>query len=445
MLRMYMILVTVLLVPGPANGESLKLSLRESIALALETSHRLKAASSGVQAARQGAAAVESRYYPGIFLDENFIASDTPTRAFMMKLDQGRFSQDDFQTGRLNHPDPQRDFRTAITAEIPLYVPSTAPARTMAVKEAEKEAAHLDAEQEEVAFQVFRLYLQARTAAAQAAVAGQAVADARENLRLAEVRGRAGTGLKSDELRARSHLASLEQRLITAGNDLSIARMRLATTIGLGPGSRVETQDEPLGLRLNAGEESLIAAARSERRDLRAARTDLERADAAVSLATSAYLPTLGAVAGYELHGRSAPFSADNDSWMAGLSLRWQLFDGFSRSRERGRAVALREAAGERLRSSQDEVEFQVRESLLRREEMLQRLEVARHALAGAEEAARLVSRRFENALATMVELLDAQTALNQARAMLTAGEADAELGTGAVLHASGIFLKEMR
>ncbi|BCS52552.1 TolC family protein [Geobacter sp. SVR] len=444
MLQMYMILAIVLLIPGPANSESLKLSLRESIAMALGTSHRIKAASSGVQAAQQNAAAVESRYYPGIFLDENFIASDTPTRAFMMKLDQGRFTQDDFQTSTLNHPDPRHDFRTAITAEIPLFVPSTAPARAMAVKEAEKEAAHLDAEQEEVAFQVFRLYLQARTAAAQAAVAGQAVADARENLRLADVRSRAGTGLKSDELRARSHLATLEQRLITANNDLAIARMRLATTIGLGLGSRVETQDEPLAFPLDASEESLMAAARAERRDLRAARTELERTDAAVSLATRAYLPTLGAVAGYEMHG-SAPFSADNDSWMAGLSLRWQLFDGFGRSRERGRAAALRTAAGERLRSSQDEVEFQVRESLLRREEMLQRREVARHALADAEEAARLVARRFENALATMVELLDAQTALNQARATLQASEADAALATGAVWHACGIFLKEMR
>ena len=96
------------------------------------------------------------------------------------------------------------------------------------------------------------------------------------------------------------------------------------------------------------------------------------------------------------------------------------------------------------LESKTKEIKFQVQESFLRREEMGKRLEVARHALLDAEETVRLLSRRFENSLATMVELLDAQTALNQARANLVDTEANYALAGGRVYYAAGIFLKEM-
>jgi len=55
-----------------------------------------------------------------------------------------------------------------------------------------------------------------------------------------------------------------------------------------------------------------------------------------------------------------------------------------------------------------------------------------------------LLSRRFENSLATMVELLDAQTALNQARASLVETGADHDLTGGRVYFTAGIFLKEI-
>ena len=64
--------------------------------------------------------------------------------------------------------------------------------------------------------------------------------------------------------------------------------------------------------------------------------------------------------------------------------------------------------------------------------------------MAYAEETVRLLTKRFENSLATMVELLDAQTALNQARANLADTEADYALAGGQVYYTAGIFLKEI-
>jgi outer membrane protein TolC len=86
-----------------------------------------------------------------------------------------------------------------------------------------------------------------------------------------------------------------------------------------------------------------------------------------------------------------------------------------------------------------------VQEAWLRRTEALKLEEVSKKALISAEEAVRLLGKRFDNALATMLELLDAQSALNQARANHLESEANLQLATARLYHAAGVLLKEVQ
>ncbi len=144
------------------------------------------------------------------------------------------------------------------------------------------------------------------------------------------------------------------------------------------------------------------------------------------------------------MHDRTTPFSRDNDAWVVGANLRWELFDGARRFAERARSEALRNSVREYLEQRTREVALHVRESLLRRDEAAKRRNVARASCLHAEEGVRLITKRFANSLATMVEVLDAQTALNRARANLVENETDYALATAMVWHAAGIFLKEV-
>ncbi|MBI2355553.1 MAG: TolC family protein [Deltaproteobacteria bacterium] len=419
------------------------LTLKGAITMALENNNGIKAAGFNAEAARRGVE-IAGSYYPNLSFEETLTASNAPTQTFMMKLDQSRFNQNDFLISNLNHPGTWHDFKTALTIRQPLYTPSLSPARAMATQEARKEALGLEAGRQEVAFRTFLLYLDIQRNLARLKAANRAVSDARENMRLAKVRSDAGVGLRSDELRAQTHLSSVEQQLITAHNNLTVAKLQLGLTAGLPEGMLVEISEPVAPVAVSRTPEDLITAALGERSDLMQYRAGLERADAAVGLARSAYLPTVGAIASYQLNARETPFGADNDAWMAGVSLKWQLFDGFQRGNEHARATAGRSAAAEMLEGRIREVRFQVQEGLLRREETGKRLEVARHAVLDAEETVRLLTRRFENSLATMVELLDAQTALDQARAMLVDTEAGYALAGARVYYTAGIFLKEI-
>ena len=421
-----------------------RLTLKEAISMALENNNLVKSAGFRAKAVQHGIAITSSRYYPHLLFEESFAASNAPTQTFMMKLDEGRFTQNDFAINNLNHPGAWHDFKTSLTLQQILYAPSLGPARDIAVKDLEKEQLTVDAVKQDIAFLVLRLYLDVQRSEAQLKSAEKAVTEAEEHRRLANVRTEAGTGLRSDELRARTHLSSAEQQLITALNDQILAKMQLAITVGLKDGEKADIAEPFTRLLRPAQPDELAKAALENRIDLRQSRVELEKAGVSLKLALSGYLPAVDAFASCQLNARDVPFGSDNDAWMAGVSLKWRIFDGFSTDHERDRATAERSAVAQALEGKTKDIKFQVQESLLRRDEMGKRLEVARYALLDAEETVRLLSRRFENSLATMVELLDAQTALNQTRVNLLDTEANYALADARLYYTAGIFLKEI-
>jgi outer membrane protein TolC len=428
-----------------AGAETCRLNLKDAILMAVEKNNRVRAAGFDAEAARQGIAIATARYLPSIFFEESFNISNSPTQTFMMKLDEGRFTQNDFLINNLNNPDTQHDFKTAFTIRQPIYNPTISPARQIAVKESEIQDTRYNESKQQTAFKVFKLYLDIQKAQARLLSTEQAVSDAREHLRLAGVLNKTGAGLRSDELRARTHLSMNEQQLISARNDLEIAGMELANVIGLKDSDSIEVTDTKIvAVPLPQAAEGLVATALDNRTEMKIVQAGYEKANAAVRLAYSTYLPTVGAFASYQMNSRDTPFGTDNDSWSAGVAFSWQLFDGFKRYRERDKAVAEKSAAAELHEHARREAGLRVRESYLRSEEMYKRLEVAANTLLDAEETVRLLARRFENSLATMVELLDAQTALNQTRANLLDSEANFALSRGYVYFTAGTFLKEM-
>jgi outer membrane protein TolC len=428
--------------PGLLHAGQDTVTLREAIRLSLERNNLLQAARHRKDAAEHGVAASRSRYLPRIFFDETFSASNAPTRVFMMKLDQGRFSQNDFLINSLNHPSSTSDFRTAFTLEQPIFDPGISYGTALAEKEAEEQGLAFDRRREDVAFAVFTSYLEVQRARAMLSATEEAVRDAKEHRRLARVRNANGMGLKSDELRAGTFLAEMEQQHITARNNVVLAGMRLALAAGGRAGESLDIA-EPLS-PLPLGSEDFTTLALENRKDLKEAEKAAEKARVGVKMAGSAFLPTLYGSAGYQMNDRDVPFSRDNDSWIAGANLRWELFDGLRRFDERARARSLESSAREYLEYQQREVVFQAKESLLRREEAEKRLALARASLRDAEEGVRLVAKRFANSLATLVDVLDAQTALNRARASMVENETGYALATARVWYNAGIFLREV-
>ncbi|MHB8056923.1 MAG: TolC family protein [Desulfuromonadaceae bacterium] len=442
MYRLFITSAVLLLSVAAAGAETLKLSLRDAIGMALENNNQIKAAGFNSHAARQGIDAANSRYLPVISFEETFAATNSPTNAFMMNLDEGRFSTTDFDT--INNPAARHDFKTALSIQQPLYVPSLSPLKSLAVKEAQKSELELEGMRQSIAFQVFFTYLDVQKADAQLKTTDKAVGDARENMRIAVVRTSTGVGLRSDELRSRTHLSMVEQQHISAQNNLILAKMKLAMLIGMPEEGAYEISGFSDTIEVAPISDQVVREALDSRVEIKQSQADLEKSAAALRLAWSGYLPTVGAFAAYQLNAKDAPFPSDNEAWTAGVSLKWNVFEGFRTNSERRRALSGQSAAREMLESASKDVRFQLKESYVRRDEAAKRLEVTRNSVLDAEETVRLLTKRYENSLATMVELLDAQTALNQTRANMVDAEAGYALAGGRVYYMSGTFVKEI-
>jgi outer membrane protein TolC len=432
------------LIPFLCHGME-TVSFPEALEMALERHNLVRAAGHELRAASFDRQAVTSRYLPTVRLEEGFASSNAPTRVFMMKLDQGRFTDSDFLINNLNDPSSTTDFSTALVAELPLFDLSLGALRRMALHQEEARGAVLAKRREDVALALVAAYVEVEKARAHRQAASIALEQAREHQRLARVRSDTGTGLKSDELRARTFAASMEERLITAENRMEIAAMGLALAAGEGPDSRLDA-GEPL--QFEEGQLSLHGAmelALANRQDLREADAVLARGEEGVALARSAWYPTVHASARYQMNDEHTPFGSDNDAWSMGATLRWELFDGLRRRGEGGAAGARRDAAREYLEEMRRQVVFTVTQRFLERDGAMRRRQVARHALEDAAETVRLLEKRYANSLAGMVDLLDAQAAYNSSRATLIDLEGDCQLAVAGLYHAAGVLLAEVR
>lgn len=87
--------------PARAQEGAANLTLPQAIAIALEQNSLLRAARDKVEAAQASVEQARASFLPRLDLQESFTRADKPVFAFSSKLNQGRFTQSDFDVQRL--------------------------------------------------------------------------------------------------------------------------------------------------------------------------------------------------------------------------------------------------------------------------------------------------------------------------------------------------------
>ena len=433
-------LTSVSPLPGAASAmESVDFS--QAVARALSNNAFVVAAGEEATAARKDADAARGHLLPSVRFDERFVRTGVPAEAFGLKMNQEKLLASDFADVRnFNSPPPRNDFIATLSLEQPLFAPKAYIGYGMAKVEADAKGQDLYRRKEDAVFRVLVAVLDVVTAREFAEVAGRGLSDAREHLRIAESLEAAGMGLSSDALRAKVAVASAEGAKVAAESRLELARRRLALAMGepgappvdvAGPPPEFPDPAPPVG----------TGTAPDGRADLRASSLRVANAGRDVRLRRAGYLPDVGLAAAYQVDAEDSPFSPDNRSWRVGVGLTWNLFDGMRREAEVGKAVAELRRARAHDRGMRDQAAFETARAELGVREATLRGEIARAALASAEESVRLLKSRYENHLGRMVDLLDAQTALDGARAERIRAENDVRLSRARRLYASGGLL----
>ncbi|MFQ5846979.1 MAG: TolC family protein [Candidatus Methylomirabilales bacterium] len=179
--------------PALARAGSERLSLKRAIEVALDKSPLLQAARHEVEAVEAGVGQARAGFLPKLDISESFTRADNPVFAFSSKLDEGRFTQADFEVDRLNRPGPENNFRTNLSLAQPIYTAGRASIGLQRARLSRDASARgFIRERQRVLFQVAKAYYGVLLAQENLEVIQSALRAAQANVELARLVSRPG-------------------------------------------------------------------------------------------------------------------------------------------------------------------------------------------------------------------------------------------------------------
>ncbi len=388
------------------------LTLKQAVALALEKNPAIHAANAYAAAVRRTIAVAQAGRYPRVDFSEGFTRGNNPVYVFGSLLTQRQFTARNFALGFLNVPPPLDNFRTAFSASMPLYDAGEIGRRVRDARlGAESATAGARRARQQVIFGVVRAFFDELLARQNIRVAEAAVHMTSADLAQAEARERQGLTVPSDVLSAQVQLAAAKEQLINARNGLAIAQAALNVAIGLPEDAPTEAQGQFAKTQFTAQPlQALQQYALAHRPDYLQATLGEERAANGVSMARRTFLPQIGLFSSWEEDHQTFATRGGNN-WIAGATLTFNVFNGGA---DRARLQEAEERALQ-VRALRDQmaaqIRLQVQEALLNVRAARERVEVTRTAAAQAQESLRILRNRYGTGLATMTDLLSAETA----------------------------------
>lgn len=416
MKRVFLLLFVLFLVVPAARGQE-PITLEQAVGTALAKNPVLKAAQEETAAARAQTNQARAAQYPRVDFSQGFTRGNNPVYVFGTLLMQRQFTAANFALSTLNTPTPLDNFQTRLEGQMLLFDWGRTRQRIGGARRMET-AAEFEAEQarQDLILRVVRAYYGV-------VVARESLAAAREAYRTAEANevrvkslAEAGLVVSSDLLSAQVFRAQMKDREIRADNQLQLARMMLSNEMGLGPEPLSEPVDK---LEVFAGEtrpiEEWERTALVERPALRAAELRYQAAEKNKSLARAEFGPRVGLFANFE-RDAEALGGPSGTNWTAGARLEFNLFAGGADRYRLAEASARERQASNQLDWFRSGVRLEVRQAYLETQAAKQRVEAARGSAEQAAESLRILQNRYDAGLATMTDLLRAQTAALEAR-----------------------------
>ena len=393
------------------------LSLEQAVRVSLQNNSLLKASELGVDEAKARLRIATSAYLPKLSFDHTMTRGNNPVYVFGSLLTQRRFTQENFALDTLNVPPPLNNFQNRFSATQSVYDFGRTSSRVAQSRVgshlSEKE---LDATRSDLIFRVVKAYYQGLLARELVQVAETAVRSARAAEDSARSRLQAGVALESDLLSVQVHRAGQEEELLKAINAQRLAQSALCFELGV-PLERqfiLIRQVTPLSAD-TTDMATLQSAALQNRPDYGQSQLALQNQELMVKAARSEFLPTISLFGSWETDDQSFASRAGNN-WLAGVNLHCNLFNGradeakLAESRlQQKRTLAMQAHLAQAIR-------HQVQKAFLDLETASQRIAVSQQAVSQAEESGRIIRNRYEAGLATVTDLLRAETALTAAK-----------------------------
>jgi outer membrane protein TolC len=252
----------------------------------------------------------------------------------------------------------------------------------------------------------------------------------------ARARFEAGQLLKADLLSLEVQLAQTREALSSARHGAALAARAFRFVLGLEPtGEPVELlDDDPALARLTLPDTGDF----SQRPELIGLQARVRAAEAMVEAARGARRPTVNAFASYQ-YDQGWKTDRHGDSWLAGLSVDVNVFDGGQTAGKIRQSSAQLAEVKAVLEQATLGITLEVEQARLAHADAVERLAVSARAVEQATESAALTRARFEKEALLTADLIGAESRLLEARLRRTFAASDERLALVELRRALGL------
>jgi outer membrane protein len=244
---------------------------------------------------------------------------------------------------------------------------------------------------------------------------------AKRNLERTEALLEVGSATKADVLKARVRYSNTRLSMIQATNAEALAREELGALLGMERADSIEV-DTTMAIQFAEPDaEAEVRYAMTHRSDLQSYQYSIKSANAGVAAARSGWFPSVGASFSYRWNDRKMAeglnFFDSEYLWGISAYLSFNIFDRFLTSTSVSTAKADRRIAEYGLEKGKLDAAKEIRGLVLTMKEAREFILVAGETVEQAREDLRLAEERYRVGAGTMLETIDAQVALTQAKA----------------------------
>ncbi len=249
-------------------------------------------------------------------------------------------------------------------------------------------------------------------------------------------------------LRAEVEVANAKPPLITAKNQLAIAKDSFRKLLGIGLSIPFElVGDLEPWERSREGLVESIGLARERRPEILQQKRLEEINQKVVDVEKGGYYPNLTLFANYEGILPNTEMELEKDwewDWNAGIKLDIPIFSGFETKSRVSQAKIQLEKSKIQLRDLIERIELEVRSAAKEIQETEERILSQQKNIEKAREGLRIVELRYRHGVSPQIELLDAQVALTAARVNYFQAVYDHRLAVAKMERATAENLKQI-
>jgi outer membrane protein TolC len=402
------------------------MTLQEAVQLALKHNHDIRIAGYTVEEKQHAKEVAKSSYFPSIRNDSSFLhLTDTQ----LIEITAGSLGV----AGGAQIPPVSsvinQGGRNLTTSGTQITQPLTTllkikRANDMAQAEvrASREKAQLTGNN--VALAVHQIYYKILIAQAHRSATEERIkaSDALQSERVQQVKF--GSALEQESIDSRAQLLQAQQEALTTDLQLSDLKLELNDLIGLPLTTTLDLDPVVTEIQETCRREECVRTAESSHPEIRAARAEMEKAEAAVRLAkTDVWIPDVEAFARYS-YQNNVPFLARNFGTF-GIHFGYDVFDsGRKKATLRERESRLSQAK-ENLAKLTDEVELSVETAYNKLDRTQQMLRVSEEVVALRTESNRVTQQKLLQGAALNSQAANATAQQYDAKALLLQAQLD--------------------